>query len=573
MGFDCAVIGGGLGGSVTAMALARSGLSVLVLEARSHPRFAIGESLVPTTSYGLRTLARVYGIPEIDDVSHFLGLEEIGCAGYPKQGFWFGVHRDGTPLQWAEQSLFLSPGLPLGPDVHMLRSDVDAYLAGRLASHGVEYRDLSPVTRIDFADDGVLLHIEGNETFRARFLVDASGPGSPLARQLGLRLEDPGMHTHSRALFSHFADVPTLEETLDRTAPIMVTNRDTCTIHHCFDGGWSWFIRFATGVVSVGIMLDGNRPWPGEDGRADDEPPEREFWRVVERFPTIAAGLRGARMIRPMIRTPRVQYRNRTCFGDRFAILPHASAFIDPLFSTGLNLTQAFIRRLVPTLVQALDEDRLDAERFADIGQVFEDELAAVDLLVASTYASFRDFDVFKQTWRAFSYASVLQYLCQASEAAVPQAPYVGLYGARVPLFRRLLARIHDEVTRRDVEARVVAERLSAMWQDVAEPFPKDTTHWELDADEPCVPDQSKGVAVNPWFTSLRDDSQLLTEQTRLERLDELLQAADLRARELAQKADDSRASGGTFHRVLEFIENSRQYASRRAATPPDPIG
>ena len=48
-GFDCdvLVIGGGPGGSTLSTLLARRGWRVTMLEKTSHPRFHIGESLLP----------------------------------------------------------------------------------------------------------------------------------------------------------------------------------------------------------------------------------------------------------------------------------------------------------------------------------------------------------------------------------------------------------------------------------------------------------------------------------------------------------------------------------------------
>ena len=45
--FDLAILGSGFGGSLLAMAARRIGLSVLLLERGTHPRFAIGESTSP----------------------------------------------------------------------------------------------------------------------------------------------------------------------------------------------------------------------------------------------------------------------------------------------------------------------------------------------------------------------------------------------------------------------------------------------------------------------------------------------------------------------------------------------
>jgi len=44
---DIAVIGGGPGGSTTAALLAQKGYRVMLFEKDRHPRFHIGESLLP----------------------------------------------------------------------------------------------------------------------------------------------------------------------------------------------------------------------------------------------------------------------------------------------------------------------------------------------------------------------------------------------------------------------------------------------------------------------------------------------------------------------------------------------
>jgi 2-polyprenyl-6-methoxyphenol hydroxylase-like FAD-dependent oxidoreductase len=47
--YDAVVVGGGPAGSTFAQLLRRAGSSVLLIERDRHPRFAIGESLLPAT--------------------------------------------------------------------------------------------------------------------------------------------------------------------------------------------------------------------------------------------------------------------------------------------------------------------------------------------------------------------------------------------------------------------------------------------------------------------------------------------------------------------------------------------
>jgi flavin-dependent dehydrogenase len=53
---DTIIIGAGPAGSTVAALLAEQGLRVVVLERDKHPRYHIGESLLPFTCYPLKRL-------------------------------------------------------------------------------------------------------------------------------------------------------------------------------------------------------------------------------------------------------------------------------------------------------------------------------------------------------------------------------------------------------------------------------------------------------------------------------------------------------------------------------------
>lgn len=143
--YDIVIVGSGIAGSTLALVLGRIGCRVLVVEKARHPRFAIGESTVPTTTLSMHQIARRYGVPEIEDVSHYLGLKKHGLIGFPKRLFWFGLHRDGRELEPRDEIAFDTFPLPVGPDVHMLRADADGFLASQFPQYGVDYLDRTAV--------------------------------------------------------------------------------------------------------------------------------------------------------------------------------------------------------------------------------------------------------------------------------------------------------------------------------------------------------------------------------------------------------------------------------------------
>ncbi|MEW5985420.1 MAG: NAD(P)/FAD-dependent oxidoreductase, partial [Chloroflexota bacterium] len=431
--YDCVVIGAGIGGTSSALVLAQMGLDVLVVEAGSHPRFAIGESMIATATQGYEHLARQYNLPELQQIVRYPALKAQGLVGWPKPGFWLGYHRDGVPLQRGEEMLFRSPISPLGSDVHFLRADVDSFLVSRLAAYGVAYRDQTAVVEYVPQADHVQLVVrsEGQlERVQTRFVLDCSGPPSPLAKQLQLRDKPTRLRTNSRTLFTHVERVVVLENVLRRPSARFGIKRDFNTIHHCFEGGWFWLIRFNNGVVSVGLTLDRD-VYPD-----NDLPAEEEFRAFVRRFPTVQAQLGLARPIRPWVKTGRIQFSSHTIAGDRFLVAPHAAAFIDPLYGTGLDLTAAFILRAAPILRRVLATGDFRADHWQPLQQCFADEIDLIDKVVHGTYRSFRHFDVFKQFWRTWIYMSALQF--QTYEACDPgrDSPPLAHFGASLPGWR-----------------------------------------------------------------------------------------------------------------------------------------
>ena len=58
----------------------------------------------------------------------------------------------------------------------------------------------------------------------------------------------------TQALYSHFSGVKRLDEDVPfdtgATPPYPV---DDAAVHHVFDGGWIWVLRFNNGITSAGV--------------------------------------------------------------------------------------------------------------------------------------------------------------------------------------------------------------------------------------------------------------------------------------------------------------------------------
>src|SRR5437588_7766930 len=216
--FDVAILGSGIAGSMLGAVLARNGLSVLVVDAGSHPRFAIGESTIPYTLVALRTIAERYGVPEIKTLATFDNCTRIiGRTCGVKKHFGFLLHHEGQAQDPREVNQFNTPRL-LHEATHLYRQDTDAYLLYVAVQYGCIVRQNLRVADLEFDDAGVVLHGVAGEEYRARYVVDASGFRSPLADKLSLREDPCRFKHHSRSMWNHVVDIARTDDLFDHAA-------------------------------------------------------------------------------------------------------------------------------------------------------------------------------------------------------------------------------------------------------------------------------------------------------------------------------------------------------------------
>ncbi|MEW6343383.1 MAG: tryptophan 7-halogenase [Pseudomonadota bacterium] len=470
--YDVIVLGSGIAGSITALVLQQCGIRTLVVEHKTHPRFAIGESTLPTNTLILNQLARTHNIPELAEICSYPGLQKNGCAAWPKQVFWFGVHRAGLPLEPRHESINEALLAPIGPDVHMLRADVDAFLVSLFGKYGVDYVDNTEVLDFRSDADGARVWTRGPAGERevgAQLVVDATGHTSFLAKRFGLRDQEARLHTNTRSIFGHFTAVNDLDDTLGGPNPTFRFRRSAGTMHHCFPGGWIWVIPFDNGVTSVGLELD-RRIYPLDESVPADE----EFRAFIERYPSIKAHLAGLTPTRSLIRSDRIQFTSNSILGDRFILTPHAAAFVEPLFSTGLMLTLAFVVRFVPEACAAYRENDWNTGRFRMIEKIFFEEIDQIDLLVNGLIQSFRDYDLFKQYWRTWVLGTLVQYgACILTNGVTRTWPM--LYGSGMVRYVDDLKKMYILVCEAEadpkIQAQKIKEQIDPWWRRLLSPL------------------------------------------------------------------------------------------------------
>lgn len=368
--FDLAIVGSAFGGSLLASIARRLGQSVVLIERGRHPRFAIGESSTPLTNLFLEQLADRYDLPRIRAFSKWGTWQKThpGVAAGLKRGFSFYHHELSTP--WSprpdrsnELLVAASPNDDIA-DTHWYRPDFDAFLVGEAVSLGAIHVDQTELTAFSEGPDEIhLTGIRQGEPmeFRARFLVDASGPRGFLWKQLNLGEEPIEGFPDREALFTHFSGVGRWEAFIDSIGrrfgdpspsgpspkPEPPFPIDDAALHHVFSGGWMWVLRFNNGITSAGFSVSPEiaRSLRLETGGA-------AWFRLLERLPSVAMQFADAQSIHPFIHLPSVAFRCTKCVGHRWALLPSAMGFLDPLLSTGFPLTLLGIRHLARLLEQ-----------------------------------------------------------------------------------------------------------------------------------------------------------------------------------------------------------------------------
>jgi FADH2 O2-dependent halogenase len=401
--FDVAVLGNGLSGSMLATILGKKGVSVALIDADQHPRFAVGESTIPHTSLLISALAEKYDLPELEHLIHADTLAKHVCTTCGiKRHFGYVYHRPGQVYDRTEGLQF---GTSARDENHWFRQDIDAYLHNLAVHYGAVPRQKTKITNLEIDKQGVKLQTSTGEEIRARYLVDGTGHKSILAERFGLRDKPCRLKHHARTLFTHMVDVPGFDEA-DRPLPISYHKG---TLHHCFERGWFWVIPFnnhplsTNPIISVGLTIDPRRyPKPPKMSA------EQEFNEFLNRYPSVAEQFKDGKAVRPWVSTERLQYSSKQTIGHRYCLMSHASGFVDPLFSRGMFNTVEVIQTLLDPLLEALATDNFDDEAFLPVEEQQQRVLNYNDDLVNCAFISWADFDLWNAWLRVFGLGTFL---------------------------------------------------------------------------------------------------------------------------------------------------------------------
>lgn len=375
----------------------RLGFSVLLLERGKHPRTVIGESSTPLSNLLLEELSLNYDLPRIRPLSKWGSWQKsypnLACG--LKRGFTFYNHKLGFEADSVknrqDQLLVAASPNDVIADTHWYRADFDHFLVQEAQQLGAVYLDEVKLDRFIEEREHVTLHGQRHAKevqYQAKFVVDATGPRGFLHRALRLEeLKLPGMPS-TQAIFSHFHGVKRLEDISDtlETPPYPI---DDAAVHHIFDGGWIWILRFNNGLTSAGAAVTNEAA-----AHLNLKEGALAWNRLLQQLPMVQKQFTTAEAILPFTHIPQLGFRSGRIAGTRWALLPSAAGFVDPLLSTGFPLTLLGVSRLAEMLACDWDSDRW-AENLAAYASKTDLELLATSRLSGALYANMDNFSAF----------------------------------------------------------------------------------------------------------------------------------------------------------------------------------
>jgi flavin-dependent dehydrogenase len=318
---------------------------VLLLERERHPRFHLGESMLPNSLGVLEAIGVLDAVRErflVKRGARFVDGQDPGRTS--RYSFADAFH-----ARWTHA--FQVP-----------RDAFDELLFRHAQACGVDAREGWTVTRIvreDGRGESRAVGVEARDpqgamhALDASFVVDATGRDAMTARAARDARVIPGLDR--TALYTQVRGGFRDEGERVGDIQIVVFGQGSDT-----GPAWFWLIPFADGRTSVGAVV--SNAWVRAHGAAGG--PEVLLDAALAEAPAVAQMIAGCQRLLPPAATADFSFRTGTVRGEGWIAVGDATGFIDPLFSTGLHLGLCSALKGADAVYEALRAGDLSPCRF-----------------------------------------------------------------------------------------------------------------------------------------------------------------------------------------------------------------
>ncbi len=300
---DILIIGAGPSGMVSACYLQNRGFNLKVVEKAIFPRFSIGESLIPQC---------------MDNLEEAGLLEAVKKAGFQKK---FGARFiKGSRVGEFDFSQKFGKGWDWTWQVP--RADFDLVLTEEAQKQGVDILFNAEVINVEFEGNRSVTTIKNNigeiGHIQANFIIDASGFGRVLAKQLKLEAK-PQIGAHS-SIFTHIKEIDRPKGKEGELITFEVLNT----------GVWFWYIPFSNGNTSLGFV--GPNEWfnqfPKDNSKA--------FQSMLKKLEYYNERFDENPFLFEPINMENLSKNVTRLYGDGYVLTGNSAEFLDPVFSSGV---------------------------------------------------------------------------------------------------------------------------------------------------------------------------------------------------------------------------------------------
>ncbi len=327
---DVLIIGAGPAGTVAAAYLAQKGIKVSIVEKSEFPRYTIGESLIPHCMENFKEAGLLDTLQEqnyqIKKGAKFIRNNTAGIVDFAEK---FG---EGWNYTW-----------------QVPRDHFDMVLAEACQQKGVKIHYNTRVKNVKFlADANSITEVESEnktKSIEASFVIDASGFGRVLAKQLDL--EAPVNLAQHSSIFTQVNDVlrPKGEKGTQITFEIL--EREV----------WFWYIPFSNGNTSIGFV--GPNKWFSQFSNNL----ETAFREMLSRSKNFKEQfIEQAFLFTPQKVNNMAKNVSKT-YGKGFVITGNSAKFLDPIFSSGVAFATESSLRAAKLILKELQNEKVDWQK------------------------------------------------------------------------------------------------------------------------------------------------------------------------------------------------------------------